>query len=104
VVARGELWWYEHPDSGRRPVAILTRDEAIPVLEQLLAVPATRTVRSIPTEVRLDRDDGVPEPCVLTLDNVTLVRKSLLVERIALLAPERMEQVCEALGRATSCH
>lgn len=53
MVARGEVWWYEDPRAGGGPFLVLTRDEAIPVLNQILAVPATRTIRRIPTEVRL---------------------------------------------------
>jgi mRNA interferase MazF len=103
VVTRGEVWWYEHPEHARRPFAILTRDVAIPVLEQILAVPATRTVRGIPTEVELDESDGMPTRCVLVLDNVTVIRKSLCTERIARLDDERMLAVCEALRIATAC-
>src|SRR6185312_10634401 len=60
LVARSEIWWAEHPDAGRRPFLVLTRQAAIPVLNALLAVPATRTIRQIPTEVVLDIDDGMP--------------------------------------------
>ena len=41
MVSRGEVWWYEHSRAGRRPFLILTRDEAIAVLSQILGVPAT---------------------------------------------------------------
>ena len=50
---RGEVWWLEHPDAGRRPVCVLTRQAAIPVLTSVLVAPATRTIRDIPTELRL---------------------------------------------------
>ena len=103
MVARGEVWWYEDPRAGRRPFLVLTRDEAIPVLNQVLAVPATRTVRGIPTEVTLDASDGMPAGCALALDNVALVRTALLTERITRLAPERMRAVCDALAVATAC-
>ena len=103
MVARGEVWWYEHPAAGRRPFLILTRDAAIPVLNQVLAVPATRTIRGIPTEVPLDQDDGMPTACVLTLDNVTVIRPELCTDRISVLGPARMAEVCEALGIATAC-
>ncbi len=103
MVARGEVWWYEDPRADRRPFLIMTRDEAIPVLNQLLAVPATRTVRGIPTEVELDESDGLPAPCALTLDNLTLVRTSLLTQRIVRLPAKRMRAACEALLVATGC-
>ncbi len=103
MVARSEVWWYEDPRAGRRPFLVLTRDEVIPLLNQVLAVPATRTIRGIPTEVRLGPDDGLPAECVLSLDNVTLVRPALCTALITRLGDETMAKVCEALGRATAC-
>jgi mRNA interferase MazF len=103
VVARGEVWWAQHPDAGRRPFLVLTRQAAIPLLHALLAVPATRTIRHIPTEVLLDRDDGMPQECALSLDNVTSVPKELLIERITRLSAERMSEVCRALSLASGC-
>jgi mRNA interferase MazF len=103
VVARGEIWWYQDPQASRRPFLILTRDEAIPVLNQLLAVPATRTIRGIPTEVPLGMSDGMPAECALTLDNVSLVRVALCTDRITRLGPDRMRDVCAALRIATVC-
>jgi mRNA interferase MazF len=102
-VKRGEVWWVEDPEAGARPHAVLTRDVAIPVLKALLVAPATRTVRGIPTEVRLGVEDGMPEECVLSLDNATLVPKEFLRQRICTLGPERMEHVCAALAVATGC-
>lgn len=103
MVARGEVWWYEDPRAGRRPFLILTRDEVIPVLNQVLAVPATRTIRGIPTEVLLGGSDGMPVDCALTLDNVTLVRVALCTERITRLGLDRMQDICESLRIATAC-
>lgn len=103
MVARGEVWWHERPDESRRPYLVLHRDEAITVLDQILAVPATRTRRGIPTEVDLDGSDGMPVPCVLTLDNLRLVRRVFLTQRITVLGPERMHEVCTALQNAIAC-
>lgn len=102
-MTRGEVWWYEHPAAGRRPFAILTRSEACAVLNQVLAVPATTVIRGIPTEVALDRTDGMPRSCVLNLDNVTLIRPALCTERITTLGASTMGRVCEALGHAATC-
>jgi mRNA interferase MazF len=93
------VWWYEHPQAGRRPFLVLTRDEVIPWLNQVLAAPITRAVRGVPTEVELDRDDGMPTTFVVSLDNVTPVRPALLTE----LSAKRMQAVCDALGHATAC-
>jgi mRNA interferase MazF len=102
-VTRGEVWWVEVPGAVRRPYLVLTRHAAIDLLHSLIAAPATRTVRDIPTEVGLDRSDGMPETCALSLDNVTLIPKEYFVERICTLGPERLGQVCAALHVAVDC-
>jgi mRNA interferase MazF len=73
------------------------------VLNAVLAVPATRTIRGIPTEVALDAADGMPEECALSLDNLTLAPKELFRSRITRLSVERMSDVCRALGLASGC-
>lgn len=103
MVARGEVWWHEAPDESRRPYLVLTRDEGIAVLHSVLAVPATRTARGIPTEVALDATDRMPADCVVTLDNVTVVRKRHLTTYITTLSPTRMAEVCAALSFAVAC-
>ncbi len=100
---RGDVWWVDDPDAGRRPHLVLTRDQAISVLNTLICVPATRTVRGVATEVPLTREDGLPHDCVLSLDNLTLLPKAFLVERICGLRGDRMHEVCEALAIATGC-
>jgi mRNA interferase MazF len=102
-VKRGEVWWVERPGAGRRPHLVLTRDAAIDPLTRVLGVPATRTVRGIPSEVELGPEDGLPERCVLSFDNMRVLRKAYFVERICALPPERMQRVCEALAVATGC-
>jgi mRNA interferase MazF len=69
----------------------------------VLGVPATRTIRQIPTEVVLDRADGMPEDCALSLDNVTTVPKELFRSRITRLSVARMTEVCRALALASGC-
>ncbi|HET9692520.1 MAG TPA: type II toxin-antitoxin system PemK/MazF family toxin [Acidimicrobiales bacterium] len=100
---RGEVWWFELPEVGRRPGCILTRQGAIPVLTSLLVAPATRTVRGIPTEVPLGPDNGMPIECALALDNVLPVRKALLTKRITRLGPDKLAELCAALAIATGC-
>ena len=69
----------------------------------MLVAPATRTVRGIPTEVRLTRDEGMPEDCVLSFDNLTTVPKALLTTRITSIGDARLPELCEALRAATEC-
>lgn len=82
---------------------VLTRSAAIPVLNRLLVAPLTRSIRNIPTEVRLDEKDGVPEECVVSFDNLEKTPRALLSEPIASLSGPRMHEVCKALAIATGC-
>jgi mRNA interferase MazF len=102
-VNRGEIWWVEDPEAGVRPHLVLTRQAAIAVLHAVLAVPATRTVRGIATEVRLGVNDGMPSDCALSLDNVAVIPKPYFVDRICSLPAERLREVCAALAVATGC-
>lgn len=100
---RGEVWWGELPDVGRRPFLVMTREAAIPVLRTLLAAPVTRTVRGIPTELPLGPDDGMPAECAAGFDNLRVVPKALLVERICVLGAVRVLEACRALRAAVDC-
>lgn len=100
---RGEVWWGELEDVGRRPFLVLTRSAAIPVLHNLLAAPITRTIRNLPTEVLLDRDDGMPTECAVSFDNLRVVPKAYLVERVCSLDPAKLHEACGALRAAVDC-
>jgi mRNA interferase MazF len=104
VPARGELWWCELPDVGRRPVVVLSRDAAIPRLRRALVAPCTTTIRALPSEVVLEPgDDPIPRRSAVNLDAVESVSVAVLVTRLGRLADERMRQVCAALGVAVDC-
>jgi mRNA interferase MazF len=102
--SRGEVWWCELADVGRRPVVVLSRDAAIPRLRRALIGPCTTNVRGIASEVVLDPgDDPVPRTSAVNLDSVESVSVGTLVQRIGRLSDERMRQICRALEIATSC-
>ena len=82
---------------------VLTRSEAIPVLRRVLIAPLTRRSRGIPTEVKLGLDDGLPEECVISFDNVQQAARVLLTDPITTLSGPRMHEVCWALAIATGC-
>ena len=73
------------------------------MLTSVLVAPATRTVRGLPTEVPLSREDGMPDACALSFDNLTTVPKALLTERITELPAARRAELCSALAVATGC-
>ena len=95
---RGEIWWAELPlPIGRRPVVLLSRDEAYPVRNAVTVAEVTTTIRDIPVEVPLGPEDGLPERCVANLDTIITIRKELLRERISLLSAEKISQVNQAI-------
>lgn len=100
---RGEVWWGEIEGVGRRPFLVMTRTAAIPVLHSVLAAPVTRTIRDIPTELRLGTTDGMPTECVVSFDNLRVVAKAYLVERQCTLDALRLAEACEALRSAVDC-
>ena len=100
---RGEVWWAEIEELGRRPFLVMTRSAAIPVLNAVIAAPVTRTVRGIPTEVSLGPDDGMPAECAASFDNLRVVPKANLVGRICALGSARLAEACEALHLAVDC-
>jgi mRNA interferase MazF len=102
--ARGEVWWCELAEIGRRPVVVLSRDAAIPRLRRVLVAPCTTTVRALPSEVVLEPgDDPIPRRSAVNLDSVESVATGVLVERLGRLADARLREICRALAVAVDC-
>ena len=101
---RGELWWCELPEIGRRPVVVLSRDAAIPRLRRTLIAPCTTTIRGLPSEVVLEpTEDPISRRSAVNLDSVESISVAVLVERIGSLSGARMREICRALEVATDC-
>ena len=95
---KGEIWWADLPKpSGRRPVLILTRDEAVKVRDYITVAELTTNMRHIPTEVRLGKAHGLPKECVVNLDVIDTIRKELLADFVAKLPDEKIQAVESAL-------
>ena len=95
---RGEIWWAElAPPAGRRPVLLLSRDEAYSIRELVIVAPVTTRIRHIPSEVSLDLVDGLPKPCVITLDTITTIARASLQEKLTSLSNEKLKSVEVAL-------
>lgn len=102
--ARGEVWWCEVPEIGRRPVVVLSRDAAIPRLRRALVAPCTTIIRGLASEVVLEPgSDPIPRRTAVNLDSVGSVSVAVLVSRLGRLADARMRAVCEALEVAIDC-
>jgi mRNA interferase MazF len=102
--ARGEVWWCELAEVGRRPVVVLSRDAVIPRHRRALIAPCTTTVRGLASEVVLEPPgDPIPRLSAVNLDSVEGVSLGVLVDRLGRLSDERMRQVCAALAVAVDC-
>lgn len=101
VPRQGEIWWAE-ADGQRRPVLVVTRSEAVSVLTGIVVAPVTRTIRDIPTEVRLGPDEGLPVECAASFDNLQRVRRSALAARAGDVGIRRGE-ICAALRTLADC-
>lgn len=99
---QGEIWWAQADDK-RRPVLVVTRNEAIPILNRLLVAPVTRTVRGIPTEIPLGSEEGLPAECAASFDNLQPVNRHLLREQVGSLAAARRNELCSALDALADC-
>jgi mRNA interferase MazF len=101
VLRQYEIWWAELPQpAGRRPVLLLSRDDAYAVLNKFIAAEITATIRRIPIEVPLGKAEGLPKACVVNCDNLRTISKVQLVNRISALAPRRIAEIKRAVGYA----
>ena len=95
---RGEIRWYKFraPDK-KRPILILSRDSILEYLGEVTVAPITTTVRDIPSEVFMSRDQGMPRDCAINFDHIQTVSKGKVGTLITTLSPEKLEQVRQAI-------
>lgn len=100
---RGEIRWYtfKRPDK-KRPVLILTRNSILEYLGEVTIAPITTTIRSIPSEVFLSRQEGMPRDCAVNCDHIQTVSKQKIGSLITTLPQEKQDQLRAALSFALS--
>ena len=103
MVAQTEIWLMETPNQKRRPVLVVSRDEVIPVLNNVVVAPITTTIRTIPTCIPVGPDEGVDHDGVATFDNLAAVPKSVLTTRLGRLGADGRRRICEALDAVADC-
>lgn len=95
---RGEIRWYTfRPPDKRRPVLLLGRQEVIARLNEIIVVPATRTIRGLATELQLAPDDGMPVTCALNFDHIALAQRDRIGPVICILPEHRWPEIRAAL-------
>jgi mRNA interferase MazF len=103
VVAQAELWLMETPNQKRRPVLVVSRDEVIPVLNNVVIAPVTSTIRRIPTCIPVGPGEGIDHDSVATFDSLAAVPKSVLTTRLGSLGVDGRLQICHALEALANC-
>jgi mRNA interferase MazF len=95
---RGEVRWYKFksPDK-KRPVVILTRDSILQYLGEVTVAPVTSTIRDIPSEVLLSKQDGMPHDCAINCDHIQTVSKSKVGSLITALSHEKLGKIRNAI-------
>jgi len=95
---RGEIRWYKFksPDK-KRPVLILTRDSVLEYLGEVTVAPITSTVRDIPSELLLTKQDGMTKDCAINFDHIQTVSKGKIGSLITTLSIDKLERVREAI-------
>ena len=98
---RGEIRWYKfaHPDK-KRPVLILTRDSILEYLNEVTVAPVTSTVRNIPSEVFLSKQDGMRSNCAVNCDHVQTVANGKIESLVTVLSLKKMQEVRKAIAFA----
>lgn len=92
---RGELWWASVDK--RRPVVLLSRDEAYAVRAMVVVAPVSTTVRGFAVEVRVGRAEGLPRGGVVNCDWLVTLPKADLLERAGALSANKLAQLDDAL-------
>ncbi|CAN5645337.1 MAG: type II toxin-antitoxin system PemK/MazF family toxin [Iamia sp.] len=103
MVARGELWWGETPEQKGRPFLVVSRDAANEVMARVLVAPVTTQIRSVPSELSVGPDEGLPVDSVASFDNLRPMPKAMLVRRIGALGPARRHLLCVAAAATLDC-
>ena len=96
MIARGDVW---DADLGPivRPMIVVTRETAIPVLSRVTCVAITKTARGHMAEVELSEAEGVEEGCVANCDWLVTLSKDSLLRRRGRLGPATLPRLNAAI-------
>lgn len=95
---RGEVRWYKFkPPDKKRPVVVLTRNSILDYLGEVTVVPITSTIRDIPSEVLLSKQDGMHNACAINCDHLQTVSKDKIGTLITTLSKEKLLEIRNAI-------
>jgi mRNA interferase MazF len=97
-VKRGEIWWANLPAlAGRRPVVLVSRNEAYRIRALVTIAPVTTRVRGIPVEVQLGPREGLSRPCAVNCDSLATIPRNWLQSRLVALNPAKVQEINKAI-------
>jgi mRNA interferase MazF len=92
---RGEIWWARVDK--RRPVVLLSRDEAYDVRALVIVAPVSTTQRGFSLEVKVGKTEGLPRSAVVHGDWLVTLPKADLLERAGSLSAAKLARLDAAL-------
>ncbi len=93
----------ESPDEKGRPYLVVSRDSANAVMKRVLVAPITRRVRSVPSELPVGADEGLPIDSVASFDNLQPFPTAMFTRRLGKLADARLNLICVVAGATLDC-
>lgn len=97
LIDRGDIFDADIPGLGVRPVLVVTRQVAIPVLSSVTVAMITSTVRGIASEVPLNSEHGLSHLSAASCDNLFTLAKARLGARRGSLPIEDTDRLDDAL-------
>lgn len=98
---QGDVYWGKAADK-RRPVLVVSRSTAIPILNRLVVAPITTKIRGIPQEIEVPEAVGLRVDCVASMDNLFAIPKAMLEGRVGAI-PDARHQICRAFEALADC-
>jgi len=97
LIHRGDVFDADIPGLGVRPVVVITRERAIPVLSSVTTVPITSNLRGHPAEIVLDKAHGLGHESAANCDFIQTVHKRRLLHHRGSLGPADLRRLDLAL-------
>ena len=95
---RNEVWWAAIPGNRKvRPVLLLSRNSSYKVRDYIIIAHITTRIRDIPPEVVLGKEAGLNKRCVVNVDAISTIKKTLLIKRITYLKPDKIKAINKAI-------
>ena len=98
VMQRGAIWWANLPaPSGYRPVVLITRNSAIVKRDVVTVAIVTTQERTLPVELKVGIEQGLPKPSVINCDVLLTVSKSRLKQYVSTLSDAKIKELNHTL-------